>query len=184
MWACVYIYIYTYMDVFIYLYRYFFYSLFLIKGLLHYGIVLMSAIHQQESAIVIHMSPASWTSLPPVTPFYLSRLSQSTSLSSLSHTANSSWLFYIWQWMCFHATLSIHPILSILHTMHISLVCRVSVSSLQSLDCLWLKVVHRPKWHTLRRLVPNTFSSIFENSPTSPQPRSWGRSLCLIEWVS
>ena len=89
MWACVYIYIYTYMDVFIYLYRYFFYSLFLIKGLLHYGIVLMSAIHQQESAIVIHMSPASWTSLPPVTPFYLSRLSQSTSLNSLRHTVNS-----------------------------------------------------------------------------------------------
>ena len=55
----VYIYIYTYMDVFICLYRHIFYSLFLIKGLLHYGIVLVSAIHQQVSAVGIHMSSAS-----------------------------------------------------------------------------------------------------------------------------
>ena len=36
--------------------------------------------------------PPSSTSLPPPTPSYTSRLSQSTSLSSLSHTANSHWL--------------------------------------------------------------------------------------------
>ena len=63
--------------------------LFLIKGQLFYNIVLVSSIHQHESAIGIHRSPPSWTSLPPPTPFNPSRLSQSHGLSSLSHTANS-----------------------------------------------------------------------------------------------
>ena len=40
--------------------------------------MLVSAIHQHESAIGIHMSPPSWTSVPPPTPFHPSRLSQST----------------------------------------------------------------------------------------------------------
>ena len=59
---CKHVCIYTYIHIWMYSYVYtdtFFYSLFLIKGLLHYGIVLVSAIHQQESAIGIHMSPAS-----------------------------------------------------------------------------------------------------------------------------
>ena len=37
------------------------------------------------------MSPSSWTSLPSPTPSHPSRLSQSTGLSSLHHTANSYW---------------------------------------------------------------------------------------------
>ena len=45
-----------------------------------------------ELAIGIHMSPPSWTSVPPPTPSYPSRLSQSTHLSSLSHTADFHWL--------------------------------------------------------------------------------------------
>ena len=40
--------------------------------------MLVSAIHQHESAIGVHMSPPSWTSLPPPTPSHPSRLSQST----------------------------------------------------------------------------------------------------------
>ena len=40
--------------------------------------MLVSAIHQHESVIVIHMSPPSWTSLWPPTPSHPSRLSQST----------------------------------------------------------------------------------------------------------
>ena len=47
-----------------------------------YNIMLVSAIHEHESAIALHMSP-------PTCP---SKLSQSSSLSSLSHTANSHWL--------------------------------------------------------------------------------------------
>ena len=54
--------------------------------------MLVSAIRQHESALVIHMCPPSPTSLPPPTTSCTSRLSQSTSLSSLSHTANSHWL--------------------------------------------------------------------------------------------
>ena len=56
-----------------------------------YNIVLVSAIHQHESAIGIHMS--SPMNLPPTShPFPPCRLLQSPSLSSLSHTANSHWL--------------------------------------------------------------------------------------------
>ena len=49
-----------------------------IGGYLLYNIVLVSAIHQHESAIGIHMSPPSWTSLLPPTPAHPSRLSRST----------------------------------------------------------------------------------------------------------
>ena len=49
----------------------------------------VSAIHQYELAIGIHMSPPSWTSLPPPTPLGCYRR---PSLSSLSHTANVHWL--------------------------------------------------------------------------------------------
>ena len=41
-----------------------------------YNIVSVSAIHQHESALGIHESSPSWTSLPLPTPFHLSRLSQ------------------------------------------------------------------------------------------------------------
>ena len=66
--------------------------LFLIEGkLLHY-IVLVSARHDHESAVGIHVSPPWLTSLPPPTPLQPSRMLQSPGLSSLSHTANSHWL--------------------------------------------------------------------------------------------
>ena len=41
---------------------------FLIEGSLLYNIMLVSAMHQHESAIGIHMSPPSWNSLPLPTP--------------------------------------------------------------------------------------------------------------------
>ena len=37
---------------------------------------MISAIHQHESAVGIHMSLPSWTSLPPLSPSHPSRLSQ------------------------------------------------------------------------------------------------------------
>ena len=54
-------------------------------------ILFVSAIHQHGSAIGIHMSSPSWTSLPPPTPSDSSILSQSPGLSSLSHTVNPHW---------------------------------------------------------------------------------------------
>ena len=48
--------------------------------------MLVSAIHQHESTTVRHMSPSSWTSLPPFTPSHCYGLSQSPGLSSLSHS--------------------------------------------------------------------------------------------------
>ena len=72
---------------------------------LFHNIVLASAIQQHKSAIDIHVSP-------PSHPF---KLSQSPSLSSLSHIAKCiGYLFYIWQRICIHATLSNHLTLSLL----------------------------------------------------------------------
>ena len=50
--------------------------------------MLVSGVQQCESVISIHMSPPSWTSLSPTTPSHPSRLSKSTSLSSLYYTAS------------------------------------------------------------------------------------------------
>ena len=57
-----------------------------------YSIVLVSAKHQHESSIGIHMSHLSWVSLPPLLPSQPCRFLQSPGLSSLSHTTNSHWL--------------------------------------------------------------------------------------------
>ena len=56
--------------------------------------------------------PSLFYLLPHPTPSHPSRLLQSLSLSFLSHTANSHWLFYTWQCICFYAILSIRPTLS------------------------------------------------------------------------
>ena len=74
--------------------NFFFY--FLIERLLLYRIFLFSVKHQHESAVGVHMSPPSWTSLPSPCPSHPSRLIQSPCLSFLRHTANSHWLSYIW----------------------------------------------------------------------------------------
>ena len=80
---------------------FFFFNLFLIARYLPYNVVLVAAIHQHESVIGTHMSPPSWASLPPPNTFHLSRLSQSTRLSSLNHTAHSYWLSILQVWVSF-----------------------------------------------------------------------------------
>ena len=54
--------------------------------------MLVPVIHKDESTIGVHMSPSSWTPLPPPAPSHFYRLSQITDLNCLSHTANSHWL--------------------------------------------------------------------------------------------
>ena len=88
-------------------------------------------IQEHQSAPGIHMSPPSLTSLPPPTPSHLSRLSQSTRLRSLCHTANSHFLFLVWQCICFHVPLSIHPILSFPHCDKSVLYVCISLATLQ-----------------------------------------------------
>ena len=64
--------------------------------------MVVSAIHQHESAIGICMSPSSWTSLPPPTSSHSSRLSQSTR-SELPESYSKfplAILLYIW-WCIF-----------------------------------------------------------------------------------
>ena len=80
--------------------------LFLIEIWLLYNTVLVSAIQQHESAIGIHMSPPSRTSLPPPTSSHPFRLSQSPGLSCLSHTARSHCLSVSHMVMCVSTLLS------------------------------------------------------------------------------
>ena len=88
--------------------------------------MLVSAIHQHESAIGIHMSPPKQTSLPPhSTPLHCHR---ALDLSSLHHTANSHWLSILYLVsIYFNATLPICP-----HCVHKSVfyIC-VSIAVLQ-----------------------------------------------------
>ena len=53
-----------------------------------------SAIHQHESAIDIHISPPSWTFLPPPSPSHPARLSQSTSFRSPASYSKLSLAIY------------------------------------------------------------------------------------------
>ena len=58
----------------------------------------------------VYTCSPSWNPLPPPTPPHPSRLSQSTGLSSLHHTANFPWLplFHMVMYMCFPSW-TLHP---------------------------------------------------------------------------
>ena len=71
---------------------YFFIS-FLIGWKLLSNIVMVSATHQHELIIGIHMSPPSWTSLLPPIPPHLPRLSQSTRFGFSVSYSKSHWLY-------------------------------------------------------------------------------------------
>ena len=107
-----------------------------------YNIVLVSAVHQYQSAIGIHMSPPSGTSLPPPTPSHRCSLSQSSDLSSMHHTTNSHWLsilhMVIYMFPCCSLNSS-HPLFP--YCVHTSALCvRVSFTgtgtSLRAIICL------------------------------------------------
>ena len=70
----------------------FFFNLFLIGGYLFYSTVLVSAIHQHDSASGIHTPPPSWASLPSPTASSSARMSRSIRLGSLCRTADFHWL--------------------------------------------------------------------------------------------
>ena len=67
-------------------------------------------------------APPSWASLPPSTPSHPSRLFQSTSLSSLSHSSNFHWLSILHMVMCIdipHLYLSVSDHLNCFHVLAI-----------------------------------------------------------------
>ena len=76
----------------------FFFFSFLIGRKLQYNVVLVSIIQQCKSAIIIHISPSSWASLPSLhSPIPPARSSQSPRLGSLLYIATSHQLsFYSW----------------------------------------------------------------------------------------
>ena len=93
---------------------------------------MISAIQQHESAIGIHMSPSSWTSLPPPIPSHPSRLSQSTDLSSESYgkfplVIYLHMVMYMFLWYSLKLS---HPLLSPPCPQVCSL-CLVSTAALQ-----------------------------------------------------
>ena len=91
--------------------------------------------HPHELTIGMHVSPHSWISLPhPIHPDF-SRFLQSSSLSSLRHTANSHWLSIYKCWCtCIHAALSIHLTLSLLFP---TLVCKSVLYVCISVAAMW-----------------------------------------------
>ena len=76
--------------------------------------MLVSVIYQHESAIGIHISLSSGTSLPSPTPSHPSRLSRALSLSSLPHAANSQQVsilhMVMYMFQCYSLSSS-HPVL-------------------------------------------------------------------------
>ena len=68
-----------------------------------YNIELVSAIHQHESAIDIHTSPLSLTSLPPPIPSHTSRLSQNTKFElPVSYNKFPLAIHFTYGKVCFH----------------------------------------------------------------------------------
>ena len=104
--------------------------------------MLVSAIHQHESATGIHMSPPSWIPLPSPAPSHLLRLSQSTGLSLLCHTAKSHLLSVLHMviYMFPHYSQFVPPFPS-------SIVC-TSLFSMYASPLLSCKWVH---WYQLSR---------------------------------
>ena len=116
---------------------FFFFSfkiLFLIEDKFHYNVVLVSVIHQHESAISVHMYSPSWTSLPPHSSCP-SRLSQITKLGSLCYTAAFHWLFHRQLCIYVNTTFSIRPTLSFPRCVKFFLYICVSIPALQIGSC-------------------------------------------------
>ena len=120
----------------------------------------MIALH--KSAIGIHMSPPSHL-LPLPTKSHPSKLSMSTSMSSLSHTANSHWL-------CILHMVVFMPLCYSFHSSHPLLYSQVC--------CLYL-CFHR---FLANRFISTTFlDSIYMHWYTIFVFSFWFTSLCIID---
>ena len=53
--------------------------------------MIVSAIHQHELAMSIHVSPPSWTPLPPCSPLYPLGCPRALALGALLHASNLHW---------------------------------------------------------------------------------------------
>ena len=125
----------------LYLKRVFFFVLFkktlcLIDWWLLYNIGLISATYQHELAIDVHMSPPSWTSLPPPILSHPSRLLWNPGLSSPSHRANFHWpsaLHMIVYMLPCYSLQSSQPLLPPSAFVHKSVLCVcISTAALQT----------------------------------------------------
>ena len=106
-------------------------SIFLIGVILLYNVVLVASIYQCKLAIIIHISPPSWSPSQHRIP---SRSSQITRPGSLCYIATSQQLSILHLMVCIYVktTFSIHHNVSFHHCVHKSIfhIC-VSIPSLQ-----------------------------------------------------
>ena len=123
-----------------------------------YSSMSISTKHQHESTIGLSMCPPTGTRLPPPYPSHPSRLSQSHSLNSLSHTANSHWLSILHMVMYVSILLSpyVPPSPSFPHPSHV-------LKSLPFMNCSMLHLhgvfPKLPAWQAPRRHLASKHSS-------------------------
>ena len=111
---------------------FFFLIYFLTERKLLYNVVLVSAIWQHESAIIIHIFP-SLRNFPPIPhPTPLGHHRESDWVPCVIWQPPTNYLFYTWQCIYVNSTFSIHPTLSFPHCVHkaIHYICN-SIPSLQ-----------------------------------------------------
>ena len=95
------------------------YFLVLVGRWLCYNIVVVSAMKQHESATGTHMSPPSWSPLPPPTPSHPSRLSHSTGFElPASYSKSPLVIYFTYGDVYVPMLLSICPSLSSPHCVH------------------------------------------------------------------
>ena len=101
---------------------------FLIGGKLLYNVVLVSAIQQCKSAIIICVYLSSFLSLPPLSLSHPSRSSQNTRLDSLWHIATAHQLSILHTALCICWCCSLHlahsllpPLCPQVHSLHLCL---------------------------------------------------------------
>ena len=138
------------------------------------NIMLVSAIYQHESAIGIHISPSSWTCLPPhFTPLGCRR---TPDLSSLHHTEHFHQLYAN---LCAHAAFSIcTPSAS--PTMPTSL---FSMPASPLLPCKVAHQIHLARFHKYA-LIHNTCFSVSDSLHSVQQALLPSTSLGLPQMCS
>ena len=169
----------------------FFLFLFFNLGMIALQCCIVFCYTSHESATGIHRSPPSWTPFSPPTPLHRARWSQSTELTSLSHTAHSHLLSALHMVMCmlpYYSLNSSHPLLPPLCPqvcalcLHLHCVCVPShFSHVQLFVSLWpiahqaplfLGIPRQEHWSGLPCPPPGDL----------PNPRIEPRPLCLLQW--
>ena len=169
-----------------------------------YNIVLLSAIHQHESALGIHMSHPSWTSLPLSTPSHPFRLSAEhwfwlTETYSKSHWSSIlHMVMYMFSCYSLHSSHPLLPsycvhkfILYVCNSIQFSQFTSVTQSCLTLCDPINLSTSGLPVHHQLPEFTQTHFHRVSDAIQPShpllfPSPPALNPSQheSLFQWVS